>query len=87
MPNTTGGFRSKTKFHRVLIVRHQNPEWFRAKHGSSRVALTQVVSVGDDEGEVDGPNVLFVQGLVEIFFLRTPEPFELRVRGPVGFDR
>ena len=49
--------------------------------------LTQVVSVGDDEGEVNGSGVLLVQVLVHVFLLRAPQPLELRVCCSVDFDR
>jgi len=52
---------------------------------SRDAALTKVVSVGDYEGEVDGTGILFVQDLVQVLLLRAPEPFEFRVRCPVGF--
>ena len=51
------------------------------------VILTQVVSVGDDEGEVNCSGILLVQGLVQVFFLRAPETLEFRVCCPVRFYR
>ncbi len=62
---------------------HRNSDRFPTN--MARVVLTQVVSVGDDEGVVNSPNVLLIQGLFQVLLLGAPEPFELRVRDPVGF--
>lgn len=47
-------------------------------------SLTQVVSVRDDEGEVESSGILQVQARVQILVLRAPHALEFRIICPVN---